>query len=125
MINKRKQHTSGNGHLPRLQRDVVAELRKLYGQKIVKVLLFGSYARNEATPESDFDVFVLVDMREPQLKKLKHRIAEIMTDLSVRHNVLVAIMEKDYHTYLDRLDILPFYRNVEKDGVELYGRKTA
>lgn len=43
-------------YLPELR----ARLDALYGARLVRVVLFGSYARGEATPESDVDVLVVL-----------------------------------------------------------------
>jgi predicted nucleotidyltransferase len=39
----------------------VARLRQTFGARLIEVRLFGSHARGEAGPESDVDVFVLLD----------------------------------------------------------------
>lgn len=36
-------------------------LEDLYGERLDGVFLFGSYARHEATPESDVDILVVLD----------------------------------------------------------------
>jgi Uncharacterised protein family (UPF0158)/Nucleotidyltransferase domain len=42
-------------------RDVARELRQLYGDRLSSVLLFGSWARGDAHPESDIDLLVVLD----------------------------------------------------------------
>lgn len=37
-----------------------ARLEALYGARLVRVVLFGSYARGDATPDSDVDVLVVL-----------------------------------------------------------------
>jgi predicted nucleotidyltransferase len=55
--------------MPRHLRPVLcglqAELRALFGDRLHDVRLFGSYARGEATEDSDVDVLVLVDQLAP------------------------------------------------------------
>jgi uncharacterized protein len=50
---------------PRSLRDPLsayaAELRRLFGERLRDVRLFGSYARGDANDDSDIDVLVLVD----------------------------------------------------------------
>ncbi len=43
--------------------DFVRELKKQYGKKLVQVVIYGSYARGEATSDSDMDVLVV--LKEP------------------------------------------------------------
>jgi predicted nucleotidyltransferase len=45
----------------RIARDVARELRRLYGDRLSSVLLFGSWARGDAHPESDIDLLVVLD----------------------------------------------------------------
>lgn len=45
----------------RIARDVAADLRRLYGDRLGSVLLFGSWARGDAHPESDIDLLVVLD----------------------------------------------------------------
>jgi len=40
---------------------VAGELRSLYGRRLRRIELFGSWARGEATPESDVDLLVVLD----------------------------------------------------------------
>jgi predicted nucleotidyltransferase len=42
-------------------RDVARDLRRLYGDRLSSVLLFGSWARGDAHPESDIDLLVVLD----------------------------------------------------------------
>jgi predicted nucleotidyltransferase len=44
-----------------LLRDLRGRLEDLYGERLHAVVLYGSYARGEATPESDVDVMVVLE----------------------------------------------------------------
>jgi uncharacterized protein len=43
-----------------------------------------------------------------------------MVDFSLKYNVVLSIMEKEYQKYKRYTEFVPFYRNVESEGVELY-----
>lgn len=45
----------------RIARDTAEDLRALYGDRLRKVVLFGSWARGDAHPESDIDLLVVLD----------------------------------------------------------------
>lgn len=93
----------------------------LFGDKLRKIILYGSYARSKQTKESDMDFLVLVDDTEENLRKNRYQIAEIMTRLSLTYDVLVSITEEAYNRYNDYSEILPFYRNIRQEGIVIYG----
>jgi predicted nucleotidyltransferase len=109
-MNRRKLFTEING-------DPI----NLFGNKLKKVILYGSYAKNKQTKESDTDFFVLVDDTEENLRKNRYRIAEVMARSSLNYDVLVSITEETLHRYMEYSEILPFYRNIAKEGVVIYG----
>ena len=63
-------------------------LQKLYGPRLRGLVLYGSYARGEATEDSDIDVAVVIagpfDAWEED-----GRISELTSDLSLQHNCLL------------------------------------
>ncbi|HLH48859.1 MAG TPA: nucleotidyltransferase domain-containing protein [Roseiarcus sp.] len=57
-----------------------AELDKVYGDRIERVVLFGSRARGEGGPDSDYDIAVF--LRKPDsFWRESGRLAEIETDI--------------------------------------------
>ncbi len=105
--------------------DVETEIKKLFGIKLKQLILYGSYARNQQDPESDIDIMILVDENENTLRKYNYKIADIMTHLSLKYDTFISLTEETYSRYNDYLDILPFFRNIYNEGVEIYGKKTA
>lgn len=53
--------TSGPFDAEAIAHDVGADLRGLYGPRLRDVVLFGSWAREDAHPESDIDLLVVLD----------------------------------------------------------------
>lgn len=105
--------------------DVKMEVLKLFGDRLRQLILYGSYARNEQEPDSDIDIMVLVDESDRALRKYTYLIADIMTNLSLKHNTFVSITEESFKRYHEYLDVLPFYRNIYNEGIEIYGKETA
>jgi predicted nucleotidyltransferase len=52
-------------------REAAEELRGLYGDRLRQVLLFGSWARGDAHPESDIDLLVVLDQVESAWDELR------------------------------------------------------
>jgi predicted nucleotidyltransferase len=105
--------------------EVKEELIKIFGDKLRHLILYGSYARNEQDPESDIDIMILVEENEEALRKYRYIISDVMAELSLKHDKLISLMEIPYKRYNEYLDVLPFYRNIYDEGIEIYGRKTA
>ena len=97
-------------------------MSKLFGNKLKKIILYGSYAKSKQNKESDIDFMVLVDDTEENLRRNKYRIADIMSKLSLNYNILVSITEETYSRYIEYLEILPFYKNISEEGIEIYGK---
>ena len=97
-------------------------MANLFGNKLRKIILYGSYAKNIQNKESDIDFFVLVDDTDENLRKNKYRIADIMADLTLNYDILVSITEETYNRYREYSEILPFYKNITEEGIEIYGK---
>lgn len=70
---------------------VAADLRALYGARLVSVLIFGSRARGDADPESDLDLLVVLDGDvEPWAEH--RRMEEIMWRHTIASGTLVSAL---------------------------------
>ena len=67
----------------------VGRLRSDLPDNIVDLRLFGSEARGDATPESDIDVFVVVQP-EHERAKLETRVVDIAFDVNLEFNVFIS-----------------------------------
>ena len=67
------------------------QIAELYGQRLKKVVLYGSYARDQANDEhSDIDLAVVLDGTVEPCKEID-RMIDIITDLNLEHNILIAV----------------------------------
>ncbi len=105
--------------------DVKDEVRQLFGDKLRQLVLYGSCARNESVPGSDVDIMIMVDDSEDGLRKYRYLIADVMGELTIKYGKLISLTEVTYDRYIDYLDILPFYKNISEEGVEIYGKEAA
>ena len=105
--------------------DVKEEVLNLFGDKLEQLILFGSCARDEHDPESDIDIMILVDENETALKTYRENIVDIMTELSLKYDTVISLSRETFRRYNEYLDVLPFYKNIYNEGIEIYGKKTA
>jgi len=81
-----------------------------------KVILFGSQARGDARPDSDWDLLVLLNKGKKE-------------ELDEKNTYQFVLMGWDYGVYLsiktytveewEKGRMFPFYHNVQKDGIEI------
>jgi predicted nucleotidyltransferase len=74
------------------------DLRELYGGRLRNVLLFGSWARGDAHPESDIDLLVVLDGIESVWDELR-RMDDILDRHSVENETIVSalvVAEEDF-----------------------------
>ena len=92
-----------------------AALDEVYGERIERVVLFGSRARGDARPDSDYDVAVfLKDLKG--FGKEAGRIAEIEADILTETGVVINTMPLQAGSYRDRTGLM---RELRRDGLDL------
>jgi predicted nucleotidyltransferase len=70
---------------------VASELRDLYGKRMRRVFLFGSWARGEAKPESDLDLLVVLDRVDSPWEECE-RMNEILWRHSFENDLVVTAL---------------------------------
>lgn len=73
-----------------IARAVAAELRHLYGSRLRAVLLFGSWARGDAHPDSDIDLLVVLDRVESLWHELR-KMDEILWRHSFKNDTVITV----------------------------------
>jgi predicted nucleotidyltransferase len=93
---------------------IKAHLMRVYGGKIKKVILYGSYVRDEQTKDSDIDVLVVVDQSLNPFE-VRDSLSDLLFDILLEegeHISVIAVPEYFYDNYNS-----PFILNVKKEGV--------
>ena len=88
---------------------------ELYGARLKKIVLYGSYARGQANDEhSDIDLAVVLAGTVDPCKEID-RMADIFTDLNLEHNVLIAVYPVSESNF-EKVKS-PLLINVRREGI--------
>ncbi|MBM3178936.1 MAG: nucleotidyltransferase domain-containing protein [Chloroflexi bacterium] len=97
-------------------------LKRLYGERLTAMYLFGSYARGDNEDGSDLDILVVLNTFRFHSSEIS-RTADLVSDLSLDYLITVSpmfIRERDW-----RLGKKPLLRNVKNEGIKLYKEETS
>ena len=88
-------------------------IRNKYGNKIKKIILYGSMARNEDNDFSDIDILVLSDEK---YQFLQRELSFLAFDIGIKYGVEISV--QNYVTsHYKKYSNYSFFQNVKKDGV--------
>ncbi len=98
---------------------ILAELRALleacYGERLKRLVLFGSQARGDADPESDIDVLVVLAGPVDSAEEWK-RTGDTIYDLMCAHEyILISCIFMDEERFVTRNG--PLLRNIRREGI--------
>lgn len=89
-------------------------MQDLYGDRLVNVILYGSYARGDFHDESDVDFMVVLTDSEIKRYEEISRTSEVSTRLFDKYDRLISVMPTTRTTY--ETNNFLFYRNVRREG---------
>lgn len=101
-------------------KQIIKEFRRqvqgLYGTRLKEVILYGSFARGDATGASDIDLAVVLRGEVSPLDEIDKMI-DIVTDLNLEHNVLISVypVSEDDYSSLNS----PILLNLRREGVRV------
>ena len=107
--------------LNRNQKEAIARyleiLSQIYREQISKVILFGSVARGDFSPESDIDLLIVTANGG---QNLKDEISMACFDIMLETEVILSPLVMDEETYEWHKKYRdPLYNQIQKDGIDL------
>lgn len=99
--------------IEKIIKELKTELKNFYGDRLEEIILYGSYARGEETPESDIDIAVVLSGDVKKGEEIDCMI-DIITDINLKYDVLISIypVSKDDYLHLNS----PILKNMRSEG---------
>ncbi len=95
-------------------KEFVQRAQSLYGDRLKRILVYGSCARNEATAESDIDLAVVLAGDVIPGREID-RMIDIITDINLDYSVLLSVYPVSEADYLSRCS--PLLINIRREGI--------
>jgi predicted nucleotidyltransferase len=94
--------------------EIKAGLLELYGRKLVDLFLYGSWARDEATKDSDIDLLVILEGDIVPGREID-RMIDVVTELSLKYDTLISVypISREDFTNLNS----PLLLNIRQEGI--------
>ena len=101
--------------------EFVSGVKEILQDRLKKVILYGSYARGDYDSSSDIDIMILTDLTDGEMYEYSVKIWNYAYDIEYEHNFNVELspLIKNIDKFNYWVEALPFYINVQKEGVVL------
>ena len=104
-------------------RDILCSIKQgykqVYGEDIMDIYLYGSYARGDYEQDSDIDFVAIVKGNRLDLQKKLKVMWDIAADLGLENDIVISPTVIPYNEFLQYQEKLPYYRNIIKEGVKV------
>lgn len=106
--------------------EIMGELRECfidnYGDRLISIILFGSQARGDANPDSDFDVLVVLKDAVETRKEIE-RTGYFLSPLCLKYSIVISNLFFSLKRLESERTIL--IQNIIKEGIPFYDRRAA
>ena len=100
--------------------ELVTGFRKIFGNRLLSVVLYGSAARGDDGPESDVDIALF--LRQPQEKEQYNEMISFLSDMGLKYDRMFSSVDIEQNHFDKWVNVLPYYQNIRREGVVLWNQ---
>lgn len=101
-----------------MKNEIITGLLDIFSDNILMIILYGSVARNENTRESDIDIAIVI--KNIMDNETRDRFMRWSADMDLKYDKVFSIIDIEKSNLEKWGHILPFYKNVQKEGIVLW-----
>lgn len=94
------------------------KISDVYSTALKNIVVYGSYARGEETEESDVDIALI--LKDSETEEMHDKMTDIVVDYELDQNRTLSVVTIDNSNYVQWRKVLPFYKNLDKEGVVIW-----
>ncbi|MCL1820420.1 MAG: nucleotidyltransferase domain-containing protein [Oscillospiraceae bacterium] len=98
---------------------VIKAAQDTLGDRLDRVILFGSYARGDFDSESDIDFLIIAHVSQEEANKRRGDIRKRLPGIDIEYDLTVCLHVTGAEVFNRFQNILPFYQSVLREGVLL------
>ncbi len=99
--------------------EFLEEVKQILGNRIKKIILYGSYARGDYNKSSDIDIMILTDLKPEEISKYSLLIWEKSADIEIDKGIVISPLIRNLDNFNSWINVKPFYMNIANEGVVL------
>lgn len=92
-------------------------IAQILGKRLIRMVLYGSYARGDFKQDSDIDIMILADMLPEEISSYADKVYDITYDFETKYGIEINPSVQSMQTYAQWKNVYPFFINIEKEGV--------
>ncbi len=102
--------------------DIVKAILSVMGDDAVRIILYGSVARGDNTPESDVDIAMII---RGELDRIADKeLTRAVTELDLKYDTVLSVIDVEEKHFRRYKNDLPFYKNIEREGITLWTKES-
>lgn len=105
--------------LNNILQEITETYKSVYAESLVRVILYGSYARGDYDNESDIDIAAIVQGSREILQKQLKQVWEVSSELELEYETIISPTVIPYEEFEKYREDLPYYRNIDEEGIEI------
>lgn len=98
--------------------EIVEGVLSVCGNIVKQIILYGSVARHEETEESDIDIALILSQEFNT--EMREEFIKWASELDLKYDRIFSIIDIEQERLDKWKDVLPFYKNIYKEGVVLW-----